>query len=173
MQGGRVQLEQSDMCHAVNMAKMANGEFFCAVARKPFLPPPHSLAEDKATMGVRRYRDDRDALDDGSGLKSRGNGDGRMQRGVYIRNTLASIDLHPSSYHLISSYHTTNDTLHLSHLLISLAPFETLYGSLQLGIILPSHPLSTLLEPEPLFLTNSLWMAREVWGSVDNWHCVL
>jgi hypothetical protein len=63
--------------------------------------------------------------------------------------------------HLISSYHTTIDRLHLSHLLISLALSETscgsaqLRGSSQLGSIISSHHLPTLLEPEPLFLTNS------------------
>jgi len=31
-----------------------------------------------------------------------------------------------------------------------------------------SHPLSTLLEPEPLYLKHSLWMPCEVWRSVDD-----
>jgi len=64
-----------------------------------------------------------------------------------------------------SSYHTTNYTLQLSHLMISLALSETpcgstqLRGSSQLGSIIPSHTLPTLLKPEPLFLTNSFWNA--------------
>jgi len=68
------------------------------------------------------------------------------------RSQLAS---HLVEHHLISSYHTTNYTLHLSHLLISLAFSETPCGFSQPGSIIPSHPLPTLLEPEPLFHTNS------------------
>jgi len=34
--------------------------------------------------------------------------------------------------------------------------------------IISSDPLPTLLEPESLFLTNSLWMPREVRRSVDD-----
>jgi len=67
---------------------------------------------------------------------------------------------------LISSfYHTMNYTLHHSHHLISLALSDTPCGSVQLrgssqpGSIIPSHSLPTLLEPEPLYLTNSFWNA--------------
>jgi len=64
-----------------------------------------------------------------------------------------------------SSYHTTNYTLNLSHFLISLALSETPCGSAQLrvslqpGSIIPSHPLPTLLEPDPPCLTNAVWNA--------------
>jgi hypothetical protein len=73
--------------------------------------------------------------------------------------------------HLIPSYHTTIDTLHLSHLLTSLALSETSCGSAQLrgsaqpGSTISSHPLPTLLEPDPLFLTSSFLDA--VRGAVD------
>ena len=41
-------------------------------------------------------------------------------------------------------------------------------GSSTPGSIISSHPIPTLLEPEPLFLMNSVWMSREVWRrSVD------
>ena len=35
------------------------------------------------------------------------------------------------------------------------------------GSIMSSHPIPTLLEAEPIFLMNSIWMMREVWWSVD------
>jgi len=62
---------------------------------------------------------------------------------------------------IISSHYTTNYTLYLSHLLISLVlpgirRSTQLRGSSGPGSIKSSHPLPTLLEPEPLFLTNSL-----------------
>jgi len=43
-QGGRVQLEQSDMCLALNMAKMAKGLFSCAVIEQTqyLLEKPHA-----------------------------------------------------------------------------------------------------------------------------------
>ena len=40
-------------------------------------------------------------------------------------------------------------------------------ASSTLGSIISSHPIPSLLEPELLFLMNSLWMLREVWRSVD------
>jgi len=36
-----------------------------------------------------------------------------------------------------------------------------------LGSIMSSHPIPTLLEPERLFLMNSVWMSGEVRQSVD------
>jgi len=76
--------------------------------------------------------------------------------------------------HLIPSYHTTNYTLHFSHLLISLALAETLCGSTQLGgslqpgCIITSYPLPTPLEPELVFLTNSCWKATRGASECDN-----
>ena len=70
-----------------------------------------------------------------------------------------------SHYHISSSYHTTNYTLHVSHLLIPLALSETPCGSAQMrgssqpGIMIPSYPLPTLLEPARLILTNPFWNA--------------
>jgi len=63
----------------------------------------------------------------------------------------------------ISSYYTTK--IHT----LSFATFgltHSVRGSSWLGSIVSSHPLSTLLEPELLFLTNSVWMSREVPWSV-------
>jgi len=41
-------------------------------------------------------------------------------------------------------------------------------GSSTPGSIISSHPIPTTLhEPEPLFLMNSLWMSREVRRSVE------
>jgi len=55
-----------------------------------------------------------------------------------------------------------------SHLLVPLSHGSTqLCGSSQLHSIISSHPLPTLLKPEPLFLTNSVWMSPEVQWSVD------
>jgi len=69
----------------------------------------------------------------------------------------------------ISSYHTTK--LHtLSFQTFGLT--HSFRGSTQLrrsswpGSIISSHPHPTLLEPEPLILTNSIWMSREVPWSV-------
>jgi hypothetical protein len=79
------------------------------------------------------------------------------------------------SSHLIPCYHTTIDTLHLSHLLISLALSEASCGSAQLrgssqpGSIIPSHPLPTLLEPELLFLTNSFLDAARGAAECRRW----
>jgi hypothetical protein len=42
-----------------------------------------------------------------------------------------------------------------------------LRGSSWPGSIIPSHPLPTLLEPEPLFLTNSFWNAAR--GAAECW----
>jgi hypothetical protein len=84
-----------------------------------------------------------------------------------------------TSSHLIPSYHTTNYRLHLSHILISPTLSNTSCGSKQLressqpGGIIPSHPLPTPLEPEPLCLTNSFWMLREVWRALDDGLSVL
>jgi len=75
--------------------------------------------------------------------------------------------------HLVPSYHTTNSTHYLSHLLISLVLSGShrstqLRDSLRPGGIISYHPLPMLFEPEPLFLTNSLSMCREVRPSVDD-----
>ena len=40
-------------------------------------------------------------------------------------------------------------------------------GSSTPGSIISSHPISTLLELEQLFLMNSAWISREVRLSVD------
>jgi len=40
-------------------------------------------------------------------------------------------------------------------------------GSSTPGNIISSHPIFTLLEPDPLVLMNSVWMSSEVRRSVD------
>jgi len=35
------------------------------------------------------------------------------------------------------------------------------------GSVISSHPITTLLKPEALFLMNSIWMSREVRRQVD------
>ena len=126
--------------------------------------------------GGRRYRDDGDGLGNGGVRRSMGNRDwlsnwgdifgrlrGREHRILYL-----------IWYHLISSYHTTNYTLHLAHPLISLALSETPCGSTQLrgtsqpGTIIASHPLPTLLEPELLYPTNVFWNAARGGAECDD-----
>jgi hypothetical protein len=49
-QGGRVQLEQSDTCHAWNMAKIAKGGFSCAAMEgtQQLIKKPHvKVREEK------------------------------------------------------------------------------------------------------------------------------
>jgi len=36
------------------------------------------------------------------------------------------------------------------------------------GSIISSHPIPTLLEPDPLVPMNSVWMSREVRQTVDS-----
>ena len=154
-----------------------------------FSPPlPLSLAEDWATAGVRRYRDDGDGLPNVGGGRYRDDGDGQGTRGIrrYRGNSNILSDwgylfgrplgtelriVYLVWYDLISSHHTPNYTLHLSHLLISLAVAESpcwsmqLRGSSQLGSIIRSHPLLTLPKPELLFITNFFWRAAR--GAVE------
>jgi hypothetical protein len=53
-QGGRVQLEQSDMCLALNMAKMAKEGFSCtAILEKTYLiKRPHAEVRNEMKLGV-------------------------------------------------------------------------------------------------------------------------
>jgi len=81
------------------------------------------------------------------------------------------IDSHPVPHYLIIIQRITHSiiSIHWSHLLCARFRGSTqLCGSSQPGSIISSHPLSTLLEPEPLILTNSLWMVQEVQRSVDD-----
>ena len=78
------------------------------------------------------------------------------------------------SFHQMSSYHAPNSTLYLSHRSSSLSLSETPRGSPQLGgssqpgSIICSHSLPTLLEPEPLFLTNNFWKAARGVAEFDD-----
>jgi hypothetical protein len=53
-QGGRVQLEQSDMLLALNMAKMANGGFWRGAAEEThnLIKKPHAEVREEKTRGV-------------------------------------------------------------------------------------------------------------------------
>jgi len=72
-------------------------------------------------------------------------------------------------HHLVSilSYHTMK-ILYLSQLFGVTCSVHNImdpcncFGSSTPGSIISSHQISTLLEPEPLFQMNSLWMSREV-----------
>jgi len=80
--------------------------------------------------------------------------------------------------HLVSSHLTSSYHIQITHSIVPSLRSDSFcprsHGSTQLhassrpGSIFPSYPLPMLLEPEPLFLTNSFWMPREVWRSVDN-----
>lgn len=136
------------------------------------------------TAGVRRYCDDRNGMgnrggqiywDDQDGLGSGcrqgyGDDDDRLGNAVCKKIDSAKVSIYSGDsrvdrlpYHPISSYHTRNYALHLSHYLISLALSGTpcgstqLHGSSQPGSIIPFHPLCTLLNRDPLFLTNFLY----------------
>ena len=153
-----------------------------------FLPlPPHSVAENWATVGVRRYWNDRDGLGDGSKQIYRDDEhrlcDGGRTEIDYTTASIYSTDqrTHRLPYlilYLILSYHTTNYTLYIP-IFWSYSRFLKLCGSMQLrwsswlGSIISSHPLSMHLEPEPLFLMNSFWMPREVRQHVDDGLAVL
>ena len=82
--------------------------------------------------------------------------------------------------HLISilSYHTM--TIHYLSQLFGLTRSvrnimdpRNWVGSSMPGSIISSHPIPKLLEPEPLFLMNFLWMSREVRRSVEGGLCLL
>ena len=76
--------------------------------------------------------------------------------------------------HLISilSYHTMkihylSQPFGLTHSVRDIMDPCNCVGSSTSGSIISSHPIPTLLEPERLFLTNSLGMSQEVWRSVE------
>ena len=53
-QGGRVQLEQSDLRLALNMAKMAKGRFSCATVEETqyLIKKPHAEVREEKKRGV-------------------------------------------------------------------------------------------------------------------------
>jgi len=76
--------------------------------------------------------------------------------------------------HLISilSYHTMkihylSQPFGLTRSVRDIMDPHNCVGSSTPGSIITSHPIPTLLEPEPLFLMNSLWMSRAVRRSVE------
>jgi len=91
-----------------------------------------------------------------------------------VTGSIYSADPGVDRHHLISisSYHTKKiHSIFPNFYSHSLCPrfrgSTQLRGSSTPGSIISSHPIPTLLEPEPLFLMNSVWMSREVRGSVD------
>jgi len=76
-----------------------------------------------------------------------------------------------SHFHLILSYNENTHSIFPNFWSHSLCPrfrgSVQLRGSSRPGSIIACHPLPALLKPEPLFLTNSIWMSREVRRSVD------
>jgi len=81
-------------------------------------------------------------------------------------------DLGVDRHHLILLYneiHTLPFSALGSHALLPSFHRSTQFVWFLMGSfpIISSHPLATLLEPEPLFLTNSVWMPCEVRQSVD------
>ena len=78
-----------------------------------------------------------------------------------------------SHFHLLSSYNEDKHSIFSNFWSDSLGP--RFGGSTQLsqsstpGSIISSDPIPTLLEPEPVILSNSVLMSREVWRSADSW----
>jgi len=88
-----------------------------------------------------------------------------------VNGRLYSADPRVDRHHLISisSYHTMRKKKHSmfpNFSFHSLCP--RLCGSSMLGGIISSHPISTLLKPEPLIVMNSVWISRIVRQSVDD-----
>jgi len=91
-----------------------------------------------------------------------------------VTGSLYSADPGVDRHYLISilSYHTMK--IHYLPQLFSLIRSVrdimdqcNCVGSSMLGRMISSHPISMLLEPEPLLLMNSLWMSWEVQRSVE------
>ena len=91
-----------------------------------------------------------------------------------VTGSIYSADPVVDRHHLISifSYHTMkihylSQLFGLTRSVRDVMDPRNCVGSSTLGSIISSHPIPTLLEPEPLFLMNPLWMSREVRRSVD------
>ena len=105
-------------------------------------PPPLSLAGGSRRGGVRRYRDNGDGLSDGEYIF----GNPRVDRHHLI---LSYNEIHTLSFPALGS-HPLLQSFHRST--------QFVWFLMARYRIISSHPLPTLLEPELLFLTNSLWM---------------
>jgi hypothetical protein len=92
-----------------------------------------------------------------------------------VTGSIYSADPKVDRHHLISisSYHTMKihtisfPTFGLTRSVCDIVGPRNCVVSPTPGSIISSHPIPTLLEPEPLFLMNSGWMLREVRRSVD------
>jgi len=92
-----------------------------------------------------------------------------------VTGSIYSVDPGVDRHHLISnlSYHTMkihylSQLFGLTRSVHDIMDLHNCVGSSMPGSIISSHPIPTLLEPELLFLLNSLWMSREVRQSVDD-----
>jgi len=72
-----------------------------------------------------------------------------------------------SSNHTMKIHTLSFPTFGLTRSVRNIVNPRNCVGSSTPGSIISSHPIPTLLEPEPLFLMNSVWMSREVRRSVD------
>ena len=92
-----------------------------------------------------------------------------------VTGSIYSADPGVDRHHLISisSYHTMKihtlsfPTFGLTCSVRNIVDPRNCLGSSTPGSIISSHPIPTILEPEPLILLNSVWMSRQVWRSVD------
>ena len=72
-----------------------------------------------------------------------------------------------SSYHTMKIHTLCFPTFGLTRSVRDIVGPHNGMGSSTPDSIISSHPIPTLLEPELLYLMNSIWMLREVWLSVD------
>jgi len=79
------------------------------------------------------------------------------------RHNLISI----SSYHTMKIHTLSFPTFGLTRSVCDIMDPRNCVGSSTPGSIISSHPIPTLLEPELLFLMNSVWKSQEVRWSVD------
>jgi len=92
-----------------------------------------------------------------------------------VTGSIYSADRGVDRHHLISiSYNHTMKihtlsfpTFGLTRSVCDIVDPHNCVGFSTPGSIISSHPIPMLLELEPLFLMNSVWMSREVRRSVD------
>jgi len=102
-------------------------------------------------------------------------GDTGVTKVERVTGCIYSADPGVDRHHLISisSNHTMKiptlsfPTFSLTRSVRDIVDSPNCMGSSTPGSIISSHPILKLLEPEPLFHMNSIWMSREVRRSVD------
>jgi len=92
----------------------------------------------------------------------RGNGGGKSD-GEYIYSADHGVDRHHlisiSSYHTMKIHTLSFPTFGLTRSVCDIVDPRNCVGSSTPGGIISSNPIPTLLEPELLFLMNSIWMS--------------